>query len=363
MEEKFFDRAIELAEKGRGKTSPNPFVGAVIVKNDEIVGEGYTQPYGQNHAEIQALEMAKEKAKNAEMYVTLEPCAHHGKTPPCADAIIKAGIKKVYIGIKDPNPLVNGKGIEKLVSAGIEVEVGIKEDIIKRQLEYYLKFITKKKPFVIMKNAVSLDGKIATEEGFSKWITGKDARRKVHLIRSEVDAIITGIGTVMNDNPRLTVRLEGDYKSPTRIILDKFLTTPLETKIVRSAKEVKTIICKSEFYCNEQKEKALMDAGVDIISLKEDKRGLLCITDLLDKLYEMNYSAVMIEAGSKVCTSFLEKKLVDKIHYFMAPKIIGGNFSVFQSLSIKEMENAITVDITEMEKVGNDYHFTGYIKY
>ena len=362
MEEKFFDRAMELAEKGRGKTSPNPFVGAVIVKNGEIVGEGFTQPYGEDHAEVQALKMAKDEAKDAEMYVTLEPCAHHGKTPPCADAIIKAGIKKVYIGIKDPNPLVNGKGIEKLEAAGIETEVGIKSKEVKRQLEYYLKFITENKPFVIMKNAVSLDGKIATEEGFSKWITGKEARRKVHLIRSEVDAIITGIGTVMNDNPRLTVRLEGDYKSPARIILDRFLTIPLETKLVRSANEVRTIVCKNEYYCNSEKEKLLKEAGVEIMSLPEEKRGL-CITDLLDKLYQMNFSVVMIEAGSSVCTSFLEKKLVDKIHYFMAPKIVGGNFSVFQSLSIKEMENAITVDITDMVKLGLDYHFTGYIKY
>lgn len=362
MEEKYFVKAMELAEKGRGKTSPNPFVGAVIVKNDEIIGEGFTQPYGQDHAEIQALKEVGEKAKDAEMYVTLEPCAHYGKTPPCVDAIIDAGIKKIYIGIIDPNELVNGKGIEKLKNAKIEVETGIMAKEVRRQLEYYLTFIKKKRPFVIMKNAVSLDGKIATEEGFSKWITSQDARRKVHLIRSEVDAIITGLGTIINDNPMLNVRIEGDYKSPVRIILDEHLSLPLESKIVRTASEIRTIVCKSIHYCNKEVETKLKENNVEIISLPESNKGL-DIDALMEKLYEMNFTAIMIESGSKVCTSFLEKKLVDKVHYFMAPKILGGGFSVFQSLSIKDMDQAISIDIINFERIGIDYHFVGYIKY
>ena len=362
MEEKYFIRAMELAENGRGKTSPNPFVGAVIVKNNEIVGEGFTQPYGQDHAEIQALKQAAEKAKDAEMYVTLEPCAHQGKTPPCADAIIESGIKKVYVGIIDPNELVNGKGVAKLKDAGIEVETGIMAKEVRRQLEYYLTFIKEKRPFVIMKNAVSLDGKIATEEGFSKWITGADARRKVHLIRSELDAIITGLGTIINDNPMLNVRIDGDYKSPVRVVLDEHLSIPLESKLVRTADEVRTIVCKSEHYCNKEVEDKLKESKVEIISLPESDKGL-DILALIKKLYEMNFTAIMVESGSKVCTSFLEEKLVDKIHYFMAPKILGGNFSVFQSLSIKQMHQAISIDIVDFEQVGTDYHFVGYLKY
>lgn len=332
------------------------------MKNDKIVGEGFTQPYGKDHAEIQALKQAGNDAKDAEMYVTLEPCAHQGKTPPCADAIIAAGIKKVYVGIIDPNELVNGKGVEKLKNAGIEVETGIMQKEVKRQLEYYLTFIKQKRPFVIMKNAVSLDGKIATEEGFSKWITNSDARREVHLIRSGIDAIITGLGTIINDNPMLNVRIEGDYKSPVRVILDEHLSIPIESKVVRTADEIRTIVCKSEHYCNKDAEDRLKENNVEIISLPESDKGV-DINALIEKLYEMNFTAVMIEAGSKVCTSFLEEKLVDKIHYFMAPKILGGRFSVFQSLSIKQMHQAISVDIVDFNKVGTDYHFVGYLKY
>lgn len=360
--ELFFKRAFDLAEKGRGKTSPNPFVGAVIIKDNKIVGEGYTQPCGLDHAEIQALKQAKHLAKNAEMYVTLEPCSHFGKTPPCVDAIIKAGIKTVYAGIKDPNLLVNGKGFKKLREAGIKVVDGIWERKITKQLEYFIKYIRKKIPFVIMKNAVTLDGKIATESNDSKWITGEKSREEVHKLRNEVDAIITGIGTIKADNPFFNVRLENVKKNnPVRIILDSELEISLESNIVQTASEIKTIIFKSSQNINYEKMNLLKSKGLQIETLPA-VNGFLDLHELLVFLYKMNFYVVMVEAGPKISSSFLKENLVDKIHYYLAPKICGGTKSVFNNINIDKMSDSIELDIVSLDKLENDYRLIAYIK-
>ena len=241
--------AIELAEQGRGKTSPNPFVGAVVVKEGKVIGTGFTKPYGDDHAEVQALKNCIESPQGADLYVTLEPCSHYGKTPPCAEAIIKAGIKNVYAGIRDPNPKVDGNGFETLRQANVNVEYPFCENIISKQLEYYLHWVVTGKPFVILKNAVSLDGKIAANNGSSKWITNELSRNKVHQLRHEVDAVVTTINTVKQDNPILNVRLDEVYKHPIRVILDPHIEIDPNSNICKTASEYQTII----FYDNKMK--------------------------------------------------------------------------------------------------------------
>ena len=373
FEEKYFKMAFELAERGRGKCSPNPFVGAVIVKNGKIVGKGFTQPYGKDHAEVRAIKDAGQNCQNAEMYVTLEPCAHFGKTPPCADAIIKAGIKKVYAGIQDPNPLVNGKGFQKLKNAGVEVHAGIWEDKIKKQIEYYLTFITKKRPFVIMKNAVSLDGKIATENGDAKWISGEESRKRTHMLRNEVDVVLTGIGTVLQDDPLLNVRLvndsQNDVQHPIRAILDSNLMIPFDSKIVQSAKDIKTIIfIRKDLVGKENKIEKLEALGLEIVPIASaemsvDFQNRLDLSEVLSELYVRKYYSIMIEAGSKVCSSFLEKKFVDKIYCFIAPKIVGGNFALFRELKIRSMSQSVKLKIDSIEKSGEDILIVAYPRY
>ena len=401
--EKYFEMAYNLAEKGRGKCSPNPFVGAVIVKDDKVIGAGFTQPYGKDHAEVQAIKDAnlystsqrsKELntnkntklvpnptngnilTKGASIYVTLEPCAHLGKTPPCADAIIKAGITKVYAGIKDPNPRVCGKGFAKLEEAGIEVKYGIWEDKITGQLEYYLTYIIKQRPFVFMKNAVSKDGKLSISAGVQAQITGEETRKYVHLLRSETDVILTGINTVLSDDPQLNVRIDNTpytsrmddhydvvrrgVSNPTRAILDSRLQIPIESKIVHTAKDIKTIVfVRDDLLDSQDKIAQLKSLDVEIIKVSHNVSGLN-LDEILLKLYEMNYYSVMVEAGSKICSSFVRAKLVDKFYRFVSPKIIGGDFSLFKELNITEMKYAMNIESESCEKVGEDILIVGY---
>ena len=391
FKEKYFKLAFNLAEQGRGKCSPNPFVGAVIVKDDKIIGQGFTQPYGKDHAEVQAIKDANEsdwtskrslelRTNGAEMYVTLEPCAHFGKTPPCADAIIKAGIAKVYAGIKDPNEKVNGKGFQKLIDAGITVEYGINEDVIKKQLEYYITYITKKRPFVFMKNAVSKDGKIALSDGSPIQITGEESRKRVHQLRNETDVILTGIGTVLRDDPMLNVRFfshtehsrsatsdassssvkNDKINNPTRVILDSNLQIPINSKIAQTAKEIKTIVFVREDLRDAQDKIAeLQSLGIELVKVSSSDTGLN-LKVILNELYKRNYYSVMIEAGSKICSSFIREKLVDKIYRFVAPKIIGGNFALFRELNDTEMKNVLNFKIESTEKVGEDILIISY---
>ncbi len=357
----FFKKAFELAESGRGLTSPNPFVGAVLVRNNKIIGKGFTQPWGKDHAEIQAIKDANYDCRGAELYVTLEPCAHFGKTPPCADAIIKYGIKAVYAGIKDPNPKVNGKGFEKLESAGINVKKNIWKDKIERQLEYYLTFITKKRPFVFSKIATSFDGKISTASGKSKWITNDKSREFVHKLRAEADVIITGINTIIADDPMLNVRFGENKSHPTRIILDSNLRLPLDSKVVKSAKEVPTIVFTSG-NINFSNKLKLESLGVIIeeIPLTNDKLDLKFI---IDYIYNRNNYAIMIEAGNKINSSFISDGLIDKIYHFAAPKILGGNNSLFKDFKIDEISESVSLKDLNISHFEEDMLFQYYLDY
>ena len=258
--------ALELAKKGAGKVNPNPMVGAVIVKDGKVIAQGYHEEYGKSHAEVNAFNNALEDVRGATMYVTLEPCSHYGKTPPCVEKIIEKKISRVVIGMVDPNPIVRGQGIEKLLSQGIEVVTGVLEEKCKKLNEVFIKYITLKKPFVIMKTAMSIDGKIATSSGESKWITKEESRKQVHKLRNEVSAIMVGVNTVIKDDPELTCRIE-NRKNPIRVIVDSALRIPSDSKVIKGANKVKTIIACTE-KLNNEKVLVLKKQGVEILITK-----------------------------------------------------------------------------------------------
>jgi len=323
IDEKYMRIALELAKKGKGRTSPNPMVGAVIVKDSEIVGTGYHKKAGTPHAEIHAIKDAGDNAKNSTMYVNLEPCSHYGRTPPCTDAIIKAGISRVVIAMTDPNPKVNGKGKAILESQGIEVKTGILEQEAKKLNEVFIKYITTGMPFVTLKVAMSLDGKIATFCRRSKWISCEDSRLLVHQIRNEVDAIVIGIGTVLCDDPTLTTRLpDGNGRDAVRIVLDSRARIPLDSKILNLNSEARTIVAVTNLAEEEKIEQLKKYADVLVIS---EKDGRVNLTELMKKLAEMEITNVLIEGGAEVNASALKERIVDRVMFFIAPKIIGGN--------------------------------------
>ncbi len=361
FQEQFFREAIQLGEQGRGRCGINPFIGALLVKDGRVIGRGYSQKCGKNHAEIEAILNAQESTEGADLYVTMEPCCHFGKTPPCTDAIVKAGIKRVYAGIKDPNPLVNGKGFEILKAAGIEVMSGFEEEKIKKQLEYYLTYRREHRPFIIMKNAVSLDSKIATGNGESQWISCPEARVYSHKLRQEAGAVLTGIETVLSDDPLLNVRLEDKVEPVLRIILDSRLRIPLDSKIVGTASEFPTIAFKRDDYSDPIKEKTLQEKNIQIKSVPPETEEFLSLTHLIDELNKLELPVILIEAGPRICSSFIRAGLVDKLYYFIAPKLIGGNQSVFDDLGVDRIAQSINIRIDSLEKVGNDLLIIGYV--
>ncbi|HZJ84158.1 MAG TPA: bifunctional diaminohydroxyphosphoribosylaminopyrimidine deaminase/5-amino-6-(5-phosphoribosylamino)uracil reductase RibD [Syntrophomonadaceae bacterium] len=356
----YMDRALELARKGMGRTSPNPVVGAVIVNHGEIVGEGYHKKAGTLHAEIHALNVAKLKARGSKMYVTLEPCSHYGRTPPCTEAIIRAGVKEVIVATLDPNPQVAGRGIKFLQEAGIKTSVGIKGEEAKRQNEVFFKYITRKTPFICMKYAMTLDGKIATYSGDAKWISNAKSRNYVHQLRDIYDAILVGIGTIIADNPTLNTRLEKeDVKDPIRIIIDGKLELPFESNIVQTSKLQKTIIFTAEGY-EQEKAANLMQAGIEIIPIagEADK---LDLNEVVDRLGDMGITSILVEGGAQINASFLENKLADKILSFIAPKIVGGKApSPVTGQGIKLMRDAYEFKLIEVEQFGNDTLIKAY---
>lgn len=356
------ERALELARMGIGHTNPNPLVGAVIVKDGRIIGEGYHEFYGGPHAEVNAFKNAVEDVKGAVMYVTLEPCSHYGKTPPCAKAIIEKGIKKVIIGLQDPNPLVAGKGIEILMENGIEVETGVLEEEGKRLNEVFFKYITTGLPFCIMKTAMTLDGKIATGTGDSKWITGEHSRRYVHMLRNRTAGIMVGIGTVLADDPMLNTRLEdGGGRDPIRIILDSSARIPLDAKVLNLDSKASTIIAATE-RADRDKIKALEERGAEIIitPLKDNEVDL---SFLMKALGEKKIDSILIEGGSKINYAALEAGIVDKVNAFIAPKIIGGDNAKTPvgGEGRTFMKDAVNLRDIQVYRFGNDIMIEGYI--
>lgn len=361
MDEYYMGLAINLARKGIGKVNPNPMVGAVIVKDNKIVGTGYHEKYGGKHAEINAIENSKESLNGSTMYVNLEPCSHFGKTPPCVDKIIESKINKVVIASVDPNPLVQGKGVKKLRDAGIEVKVGVLDEENRKLNEVFLKYIKHKKPFVVMKVAMSLDGKIATTTGQSKWISCDESRRYVHKLRSEVMSILVGINTVIKDNPMLDCRLENG-KNPIRIIVDTTLKIPIDSKIVSSAKSIRTIVVTTK-HANKNVMKLLEDKGVEILTVNL-KNNLVDLKEMINKLGELNIDSILIEGGSSLNFSAVNENIVDKIQVYVAPIILGGESSKtpIGGQGVDDIKEAFKLHKLEYKQVGSDILIEGYLK-
>ncbi len=313
-------RAIELAKKGIGRVNPNPLVGAVIVKDGRIIGEGYHARYGDLHAERNAFANLTEDATGAEMYVTLEPCCHHGKQPPCTQAVIEHGIRKVYIGSDDPNPLVAGKGVAILREAGIEVETQFLKEECDALNPVFFHFITTKTPYVVMKYAMTLDGKTACHTGKSQWITGEEARAHVQETRNDLTGIMVGVQTVIQDNPNLTCRLP-EGRNPIRIICDSHLRTPLDSNIVQTATEVQTII--ATISQDENLIRQYQDKRVQILQTRE-KDGRIALKDLMEKLGEQKIDSILLEGGGTLNQSALEAGIVQHAQVYVAPKFFGG---------------------------------------
>jgi diaminohydroxyphosphoribosylaminopyrimidine deaminase/5-amino-6-(5-phosphoribosylamino)uracil reductase len=355
-------RVLRLAAKARGMTSPNPMVGAVLVKNGKIIAEDYHREPGAPHAEALVIDKAGEKAKGATLYVNLEPCCHTDKrTPPCTKAIIKAGIKKVVIGMKDPNPKVSGKGIEELSKSGINVVSGILEKDSIRLNEAYAKYIMTKRPFVILKVAMTLDGKIATPEGESKWITGGKARELVHKTRGSVDAVMTAIGTVKADDPQLTARIKKAARSPIRIVIDPEFEVPIDAKILNTPPKTVIVTKASKSQALESKKKTLLEKNIKIVDYEGERVDL---NWLMKKLGETGITSVLIEGGSSLNSYALEDGIVDKVMFFIAPKIIGGkeSFPCVGGKSFRKLPEAHQLKDITLKRIGEDILIEGYVK-
>lgn len=385
--------ALKLAKKGYGTTSPNPMVGAVIVKNGKIVGKGYHKKKGEAHAEVIALKNAGKLAKGATLYVTLEPCCHYGTTPPCTKAIIKAGIKEVHTAMTDPSPWVNCCGMKELKEAGVKVVVGECEKDARKLNEAYFKYIETGLPFVILKAGITLDGKIADINGLvclnpandaglsclrrdetppkarqAKWITSQESRRFVHYLRKGVDAIVVGIGTVIADNPELTVRLvtglpekgknplhSESRGNPKRIVLDSCLTIPRDAKVLGKDCIIAT---------GKDTHKRELNAEIWYLPTVKDKSrcaGRIDLLELLKKAGSMGIQSIMVEGGSKVFTEFLARRLVDKVYFFIAPKILGEGIPVVGNIGIGKLEDALGLSDIKYTKLGEDILVEGYL--
>jgi diaminohydroxyphosphoribosylaminopyrimidine deaminase/5-amino-6-(5-phosphoribosylamino)uracil reductase len=348
---KYMKRALTLARKGIGRTSPNPAVGCIIVKKGAVIGEGWHKKAGGPHAETHALEMAGAAAKGSDVYVTLEPCCHTGKTPPCCDALIKAGVKRVIVGMSDPNPQVSGGGIAALQQAGIETSCGVLKDACQAINLPFIKQITTGIPYVTYKCAMTLDGNIATITGESRWISCEDSRKHVHRMRSRMDAVMVGVDTVIADNPQLTVRhVRG--RNPLRIIVDTRLRTPESVIVLSDPHSTKTIIATTE--TNPKVHLRYLKQGATII-VCEQLDGRVSMKDLLQKLGAMGVQSILLEGGSHLAGDLLQHDLIDELVFFVAPKIIGNNgFAPFTLQDITSMDQAIRLNFTDMQRSGAD---------
>lgn len=351
----YMRRAMELAERGVGFTNPNPMVGAVIVKGGKVIGEGWHERCGEWHAERNAFKNCTVSAEGATMYVTLEPCCHYGKTPPCTEAIIEHGIARVVVGMEDPNPLVAGKGIALLREAGIEVVCGVEEEALREQNRVFLKYISTKLPWVAMKTAMTLDGKIATRTGDSKWITGAEARAYVHELRHRFMAILVGIGTAVADDPLLNCRIEGrGVRQPIRVVVDSNARLSLDSQLVKTAGEYRTIVAHTRF-APEERVKALRETGVEMLLCKE-KEGLVDVRNLLELLGQSGIDSILLEGGGSLNYTFLSERLADELYAFIAPKIVGGMNAKtpVEGAGMEKMADAINLELENVLNVGHD---------
>jgi len=357
--EYFMDLALRLALKGRGKTSPNPMVGALVVKSGRIVGRGYHEKAGLPHAEVMALDDAGVKAKGAILYVTLEPCTHFGRTPPCVDKIIKSGIKKVIVGMIDPNPLNNGKGIQVLKAHKIKVEVGFLENKLNKLNEAFIKYITRKIPFVTVKVGESLDGKIATRTGDSKWITSDRSRAYAHRLRSNYDAIMVGVNTILRDNPRLDAWFS--RKQLIKIVVDSQLSIHEEADVFsrKSSVIIITLPVKSG---QETENRKILAQKAMILEVKE-KTGQINLKDTLKKLAQLGITNILVEGGGTLIGGLFDEGLVDKVLFFISPKIIGGKEAISSVMGrgIARIDKAVKLKGAQLKRMGEDFLIEGYV--
>lgn len=356
FDEVMMKKAMELAQKGAGHVSPNPLVGAVIVKDGEILAEGYHKKFGEDHAERDAInKLDNEQLKGATLYVNLEPCSHQGKTPPCADLIIEKQLGEVVIAMQDPNPLVAGKGIQKIRDAGISIKLGVLEKEARFLNRFFLKYIRTRKPYVILKAGITLDGFIATSGGESKWITSEESRRRVHKLRSEIDAVLVGKTTFLEDKPKLDVRMvEG--RDPKKIILDTNLGVLFEQTDPTAGVPENAIICSSPDAYDESLQDGMMEYGstIHVVDI-DDETGRPCLCRMLEEMAEWhNITSILVEGGAAVHSAFVEKDLVDEIELFMAPTIFGQGKSAFEQFDAFEIDNAKRYKIISVEPSGGD---------
>jgi diaminohydroxyphosphoribosylaminopyrimidine deaminase/5-amino-6-(5-phosphoribosylamino)uracil reductase len=360
IDRRYMRIACRLAEKAAGRTSPNPMVGAVLLRDGKMIASGFHQFAGGDHAEIVALKKAGTEAKGSTLYINLEPCSHQGRTPPCTRSLIAAGIKEVVVGMEDPNPLVSGKGLRALSRAGIKVRTGVLHEECRRLNEAFTKFITRGVPFVTLKLAASLDGKIATASGDARWISCEESRATVHLLRNRYDAVLVGAGTVIMDNPQLTCRIAGG-RDPWRIILDARLRIPLSAEFLRQRSSDKNIIVTSDTV-PEGKICALENLGATVWRLPA-REGAVRWLPLLKKLAKIGIASVLIEGGATTAAGALKEKMVDKMLLFYAPKLLGGDGRyMIDSLGVERIKQSVTLQNLEIQKSGTDLLVSGYLE-
>lgn len=359
-DERFMRRALELATKASGRTSPNPAVGAVIVRKGRIIGEGFHRRAGLPHAEREALRQVTGTTRGATIYVNLEPCSHHGRTPPCADALIEAGFKRVVVGMVDPNPLVRGRGLRRLRRAGIAVETGVLREACEHLNEDFVCFIRTGRPFVTLKLATSLDGRIAAASGDSQWISGEQSRRLVHELRNRMDAILVGAETVRSDDPQLTCRIRGG-RDPLRVILDGRLSIAPTARVCTQRSTALTLIVTTEHHGQEEKQRQLEAQGVQVVCLP-GKNGQVPLLLVLAELGRRGHKSVLIEGGGRVAAAALREGVVDKVLFFYAPLLLGGDGrAMIGPLGIDRVAAGQKLHTMTVERIGKDLLVAAYV--
>ncbi len=355
--------ALRLARQGVGRTAPNPPVGAILVRDGQVIGGGYHPKAGAAHAEIFALRQAGELARGSDLYVTLEPCSHQGRTGPCAQALIEAGVKRVFVGVQDPNPQVAGRGISLLQHAGIEVEVGILDQECRRLIAPFARQIHSGLPYTIYKTAMTLDGKTATASGDSRWISGEGSRLRVHRLRDRVEAIMIGIGTLLNDDSLLNTRLpDANGRDPLRVVVDSRLQIPLDCKLLHQQSNAGTLVATTEA-ADKQKIVALEKLGVEVLFLPETG-GQVTLLPLWQELGRRNVQRLLLEGGATLAGAALQAGLIDQLMVFVAPKLIGGSadHGIFAGAGCLELLNAVPINDMRFEQVGEDLLICGEVE-
>lgn len=355
--------ALSLAKKGRGMVSPNPLVGAVVVRQGQVIAAGYHSYFGGPHAEVEALTRAGEKARGATLYLNLEPCHHYGKTPPCTQRILSSGISRVVVGRVDPNPQVSGKGIDFLRESGVQVDVGLLEEACARLNESFVKYIAQGIPFTILKLAATLDGKIATRTGQSKWITSAKSRALAHQLRAEVDAIMVGAGTVIADDPLLTYRGRKKRRRPLlRIVADSSLKIPLTARVLKPVPGADTLVVTTETSAKEKRE--LIEKASAKVLVVRAENDLVCLKSLMEELGKRECASLLIEGGSRLAASAIKEGVVDKVLIFYSPKILAGSdgLSMFSGQGAGRLEEALALCSVRLKKLGEDFLVEGYLK-